>query len=113
MEIPMSLFAFFEGLFAPSHIIIVLIVGVLLFGRRLPEVGRYLGKGIVEFKKGIKGLEDDVDVAHTPQTRTDQPVEAPRPPQRIAATTPKFEEAPATSPRVVAPTPKFDETPKA
>ena len=109
----MFLFAFGESLFAPSHIILLLIVGVLLFGRRLPEVGRYLGKGIVEFKKGIKGLEDDVDAGHQTQARTDQPVEQPRPPQRIAATAPKFEEATATSPRVVAPTPKFDESPKA
>jgi sec-independent protein translocase protein TatA len=109
----MSLIAFGEGLFAPSHIILLLIVGVLLFGRRLPEVGRYLGKGIVEFKKGIKGLEDDVDAGgHQAQARTDQPVEQPRPPQRIATTAPKFEEAPAASPRVVAPTPKFDESPK-
>lgn len=41
--------------------IVILAIGLLLFGRRLPEVGRSLGKGIVEFKKGIKGLEDDID----------------------------------------------------
>ena len=40
-------------------------LGLLFFGKRLPEVGRSLGKGIVEFKKGIKGIEDDVDVAST------------------------------------------------
>ena len=38
-------------------------LGLLFFGKRLPEVGRSLGKGIVEFKKGIKGIEDDVDLA--------------------------------------------------
>jgi sec-independent protein translocase protein TatA len=37
--------------------------GLLLFGKRLPEVGRSLGKGIVEFKKGIKGIEDDVETS--------------------------------------------------
>jgi len=36
-------------------------IGLLLFGKRLPEVGRSLGKGIVEFKKGLKGIEDDVE----------------------------------------------------
>src|ERR1700748_2825879 len=41
--------------------VIIAIFGVLLFGKRLPEVGRSLGKGIVEFKKGLKGLEDEVD----------------------------------------------------
>jgi len=34
--------------------------GLLIFGKRLPEVGRSLGKGIVEFKKGLKGVEDDI-----------------------------------------------------
>ena len=56
-----TLLAFGEGLFAPSHIIIMLIVGVLLFGKRLPEIGRSLGKGLVEFKKGMQGIEDDKD----------------------------------------------------
>jgi sec-independent protein translocase protein TatA len=38
-------------------------LGLLFFGKRLPEVGRSLGRGIVEFKKGIKGIEDDVETA--------------------------------------------------
>ena len=41
--------------------IIIAAIGLLLFGKRLPEVGRSLGKGIVEFKKGLKGIEDDID----------------------------------------------------
>jgi sec-independent protein translocase protein TatA len=40
---------------------VVLVVALLLFGKRLPEVGRSLGKGILEFKKGIKGIEEDVN----------------------------------------------------
>jgi len=40
---------------------VILIIGLLLFGRRLPEVGRSLGRSIVEFKKGIKGIEDDIE----------------------------------------------------
>ncbi len=39
--------------------IIIAIVGVLLFGKRLPEVGRNLGKGIMEFKKGLSGADED------------------------------------------------------
>jgi sec-independent protein translocase protein TatA len=41
--------------------IIIGAVGLLIFGKRLPEVGRSLGKGIVEFKRGLKGIEDDVE----------------------------------------------------
>ncbi len=43
--------------------IVLLLIGLLLFGRRLPEVGRSLGRSIVEFKKGIKGIEDEIDQA--------------------------------------------------
>lgn len=49
--------------------IIIGLIGLLFFGKRLPEVGRSLGRGIVEFKKGLKGVEDEVDAATTaPQT---------------------------------------------
>ncbi len=41
--------------------IVILIIGLLLFGRRLPEVGRSVGKTIVEFKKGIKNIEDEIE----------------------------------------------------
>ncbi|MFQ5964774.1 MAG: twin-arginine translocase TatA/TatE family subunit [Candidatus Scalinduaceae bacterium] len=41
--------------------IIILIVALLIFGKRLPEVMKSLGKGIVEFKKGVKGVEDEIE----------------------------------------------------
>jgi sec-independent protein translocase protein TatA len=47
----------------PGEMMAVMIVAVLLFGKRLPEVGRSLGKGIIEFKKGLRGIEDDLDLA--------------------------------------------------
>jgi sec-independent protein translocase protein TatA len=90
-----AVFGFLPNL-GTGELIVLLIIGVLLFGRKLPDVGRYLGKGIVEFKKGIKGIEDDVDGSHpaasSPQASA--PAEPPRPPQRIATTAPKFEDAP-------------------
>jgi sec-independent protein translocase protein TatA len=83
------LFGFFN--LGGSEMIVLLVLGVLLFGRKLPEVGRYLGKGIVEFKKGIKGLEDEFDPS-TAQRQEPLPMEQPRPPQRITTTAPKFED---------------------
>jgi sec-independent protein translocase protein TatA len=89
----------FIGLESPIHWLILLGIGVLLFGKRLPEVGRSLGKGIVEFKKGLKGLEDDVDVSSVtrPEPAT---LEPPRPPQRVATNVPKFEDNPVNQPNM-------------
>ena len=53
--------AFFSP--GPMEILIIGAIAVLLFGKRLPEVGRSLGKGIVEFKKGINGIEDEIHSA--------------------------------------------------
>jgi len=39
----------------------LLLIGLLVFGKRLPEVGRNLGRSIVEFKRGIKGIGDEID----------------------------------------------------
>ena len=39
----------------------LVVIGLLVFGRRLPEVGRSVGKSIVEFKKGIKGIEQEIE----------------------------------------------------
>src|ERR1700722_19484185 len=88
-----SLFAFLN--LGAQEMVILLIIGVLLFGRKLPEVGRYLGKGIVEFKKGIKGLEDELDTS-TSVTPRQEPaaLEQPRPPQRVMTMAPKFEDSP-------------------
>jgi sec-independent protein translocase protein TatA len=78
------------------HWLIFGIIGILLFGKRLPEMGRYFGKTIIEFKKGMKGLEDDVDTSSSPP-RHEPPaaIEPPRPPQRLSTNVPKFEDNPA------------------
>ena len=55
-----SLFAFI-GNIGPTELIIILVIGVLLFGRKLPEVGRYLGKGIVvEAVSSLDGLVEAI-----------------------------------------------------
>jgi len=45
----------------PMELMIVGVIAVLLFGKRLPEVGRSMGKGIVEFKKGLREGEQAGD----------------------------------------------------
>lgn len=43
--------------------LVILIFGLLIFGRRLPEVARSIGKSITEFKRGMKDVQDDVHTA--------------------------------------------------
>jgi sec-independent protein translocase protein TatA len=47
----------------PLELVVIAVLGLLIFGKRLPEVGRSLGKGIVQFKKGLRDVEDEVDSA--------------------------------------------------
>lgn len=52
-------FGFFSP--GPFEIIIIAMIVLLLFGNRLPSVMRSMGQGIVEFKKGIRGIENEID----------------------------------------------------
>ncbi|MBI2684116.1 MAG: twin-arginine translocase TatA/TatE family subunit [Actinobacteria bacterium] len=48
------------GLFQPTHLIIVLAIVLVLFGaKKLPEMGRGLGAGMREFKKGVTGEPEE------------------------------------------------------
>jgi len=51
------------NLFEPTHLIILLIIVVLLFGgAKIPELMRGVGKGVSEFQKGIReGKEPPAD----------------------------------------------------
>jgi len=59
--------AFFTGMPGPFEMLIVAAIILLLFGNRLPSTMRSLGRGIVEFKKGVQGIEDEVDQAGQPK----------------------------------------------
>jgi len=43
------------------ELVIIAGIALLLFGHRLPSVMRSLGRGVVEFKRGIAGVEDDLE----------------------------------------------------
>jgi sec-independent protein translocase protein TatA len=57
-----------------TEIVILLIVALLVFGpKRLPEMGRSLGKGMREFKDSITGKDEHVEL---PPPQEEQPVPA-------------------------------------
>ena len=87
------------------ELLVVMGVAVLLFGKRLPEVGRSLGKGIIEFKKGLSGIEDHFDLTSmsTPSKPATYKAEVPTPAGTYAdSAVPKFE------PPTAAPVPSME-----
>lgn len=64
------------GALSPWHIAIVVIVGLLIFGpKKLPELGRGVGSGLRDFRKGLAGEADEtpapvVEAASTPVVQT-------------------------------------------
>ena len=49
----------FEGLFQPTHLLIIAGIALLIFGpKKLPELGKGLGEGIRGFKSAMKGEEE-------------------------------------------------------
>lgn len=53
----------FLGNLGTGEIIIIAIIVLLLFGgKKIPELMKGIGKGVRNFKDGVKGLEDDINV---------------------------------------------------
>lgn len=50
------------------ELLIIAFLGLLIFGKRLPEVGKSAGQFIVSFKKGLKETEREVDDAVAAET---------------------------------------------
>lgn len=48
---------------SPVQLIVIALIAFLLFGNRLPSVMRSLGRSVTEFKKGVSGIEEEVDAA--------------------------------------------------
>ena len=59
----------------PAEMMIVLVIGVLLFGKNLPNVGRSLGKSLMELKRGLSDIKSEMDVAtySQPSSTSSQP----------------------------------------
>lgn len=97
----------------PMELMIVGVIAVLLFGSRLPEVGRSLGKSIVEFKKGMRDIQDEMRTAtsavdsaarveHRPSRTSGDDHDEPTAPKFEA---PKYEPAAAATPSSDVPSP--------
>jgi sec-independent protein translocase protein TatA len=89
-------------------LLILGVLAVLLFGERLPDVARRVGKGMIEFRKGMRGIQDEIRSAMDSAVSTDAPTTAhgesvaagyrdpgmtryEEPEDREEATAPKFE----------------------
>ena len=56
----------FLGNLGTGEIIIIAIIVLLLFGgEKIPELMKGIGKGVKNFKDGVKGLEDDIKIDDT------------------------------------------------
>lgn len=65
-------FAFLPNL-GTTELMVVGFVALLIFGNRLPTVMRSLGKSVTEFKKGVNGIEDEINDAVTADKKTGSP----------------------------------------
>ncbi|MHB2034942.1 MAG: twin-arginine translocase TatA/TatE family subunit [Gemmatimonadaceae bacterium] len=67
----------FDG-FGPEKLLTILLIVTFLFGaRRLPELGGSLGRGIKEFKRGIRETTESTDDHAAPRARLAAPSHPP------------------------------------
>lgn len=81
----------FIGNLGPMEMMLVGGIALLLFGKNLPKVARDAGKAIVEFKKGMSGIESHIDDAvyskpDSSNASRPAPIE-----DKVESTAPKFE----------------------
>ena len=70
------------GWLSPWHWLVIMIVAVLLFGNRLPEIARSLGRSVNEFKRGLKDVKNNLDADDDPpRDKLGPPPEKPEPDQ--------------------------------
>ena len=58
------------GNFGAGEIIVIALIVLLLFGdKKIPELMKGIGKGVKNFKEGVKGIEDDINDNEQPKKR--------------------------------------------
>ena len=61
------------GNLGAGEIVLIVLVVLLLFGaKKIPELARGIGKGMSEFKKGLKDVESEIKSADTDSKKIDE-----------------------------------------
>ena len=80
---------------SPLTLLVLGALAVLLFGERLPEVARSFGKGLMQVKNGVRGIQQEIENAVNSATSVDPSPRCHEPEDREEATAPKFEPPPS------------------
>ena len=85
-------FAFLNN---PVLLLVLGAIAVMLYGERLPEVARSFGKGLMEVKNGVRGLQREIEDAVNSATSVDTSSKYQEFEDREEATAPKFDPPPS------------------
>ncbi|MDR1096498.1 MAG: twin-arginine translocase TatA/TatE family subunit [Tannerella sp.] len=66
----MNYLLFLQNFGGPEIIIIAIVILLLFGGKKIPELMKGLGKGIKNFKEGVKGIENDINADDTTTNNT-------------------------------------------
>ncbi len=62
----------FLGPIGLPELLVIAFIGLLIFGKRLPEVGKNMGQFIVKFKRGLTDTEQEIDRAVNEPAKIDR-----------------------------------------